>query len=72
MDRTKRQWIDLGVHTEACMTQPETCGSAGGAVSFWINIVNCTEFQYLGGLITTRNSGPGLSIFCTGSIGRLG
>ena len=72
MDRIKRQWIDLGIHTEACMTQPETCGSSGGAVSFWINVVNCTGFQAIRGLITTENGGPGLSIFCLTSIGKIG
>ena len=33
LDRTRRQWVDLGIHTEACMTDPRTCGAAGGAVS---------------------------------------
>ena len=72
VDRTSKQWIDVGIHTEACMTRPETCGSAGGAVSFWINVVNCTGFQYLGGLITTENAGPGLRIFCHAPSGLLG
>ena len=31
-------WIDLGIQAGACMTQPENCGSAGGAVSLWINV----------------------------------
>ena len=28
-DRLQNQWMDLGIHTEACMTRPETCGPAG-------------------------------------------
>ena len=72
MDRTSRQWIDVGIHTEACMTKPETCGSAGGAVSFWINVVNCTGVLYLGGLITTRTAGPGFHVFCHAPTGLLG
>ena len=35
LDHTQRQWVDLGIHTEACMTRPDTCGSAGGAISLW-------------------------------------
>ena len=41
VDRTKKQWIDLGIHTEACMTRPETCGEAGGAISLWVNLIDC-------------------------------
>ena len=41
LDHTKRQWVDLGVHTEACMTLPETCGAAGGAVSMWMKLMEC-------------------------------
>ena len=32
----RNQWVDLGIHTEACMTRPETCGAAGGAISMWV------------------------------------
>ena len=30
--------INLGVHTEACMTDPDSCGKTGGAVSFWLKL----------------------------------
>ena len=33
----QKQWVDLGFHTEACMTRPETC-TTGGAISLWVNI----------------------------------
>ena len=39
LDRTREQWVDLGIMEKACITRPETCGAAGGAVSFWIRIV---------------------------------
>ena len=41
LDHIRRQWIDLGLHSEACMTRPETCGEAGGAISAWVNLVEC-------------------------------
>ena len=36
----KNQWVNLGTHTEACITRPDTCGVAGGAISLWVNILN--------------------------------
>ena len=38
LDHTKSQWVDLGIQTEVCITHPETCGAAGGAISLWVNI----------------------------------
>ena len=38
LNHTRRKWIDLGIHTEVCITHPETCGAAGGAISLWVNI----------------------------------
>ena len=60
-DRTRRQWVDLGIHTEACMTRPETCG-AGGPISLWLRIVDCEN----GGILaTTQNSSStGLLMIC--------
>ena len=40
-NRTRHHWVDLGVHTEAYMTRPETCGAAGGAINLWVNIIDC-------------------------------
>ena len=60
-DRTESQWIDLGIHTEACMTRPETCGVAGGSLSFWMKLRNCPEEL---GVITTIHSGTGLMVLC--------
>ena len=37
----KRQWINLAIHTDACMTRPETCGAAGGAISMWVKVIEC-------------------------------
>ena len=61
LDRTKRQWIDLGTRTEACMTQPETCGATGGAISMWLKIVDCPEGC---GVISSHESGTGCIIYC--------
>ena len=53
LNRHKRQWIDLGVHTDACMTRPETCSSAGGAISVWIKFIDCPNH---GGIISSRGT----------------
>ena len=52
LDHTKKQWIDLGVHTESCITRPDTCGAAGGAISLWMNLLECPSLY--GGIITSR------------------
>ena len=60
---SKRQWVDLGIHTGVCMARPETCGAAGGAVSFWVKVIECSS---LGGVISTASHGTtGLQIYCT-------
>ena len=64
VDRTKNQWVDLGIHTEACMTRPETCGAAGGAISVWINLISCSH----GGIISSYSDGTGSVIYWTSSI----
>ena len=60
LDRTKSQWIDLGIHTEACMTRPETCGAAGGAISLWVNVTDCPD---LAGIVSSLGPGTGSVIF---------
>ena len=65
VDRTKRQWVDLGIDTEACMTLPETCGAAGGAISLWMNVIDC---QWFGGTVSSLKSGTtGSMIYCRSS-----
>ena len=45
------------------MTRPETCGIAGGTISFWVNVIDCTG---LTGIISSRSSGKtGVRIYCT-------
>ena len=71
-DRSRSQWIDLGVHTEACITRPETCGPAGGAVSFWVKLV-ATDCNDINSVISytfdqTRSTGFSMSCFL-GSVG---
>ena len=55
--------IDLGIHTEACMTRAETCGVAGGAISVWMNVIDCSA---TGGLLSSMGNGAsGTMILCT-------
>ena len=64
-DGSRNQRIDLGSHTEACMTRPETCGTAGGAVSFWLKDIDCGN-DYNNGIISTQQSGTfsGFNVQC--------
>ena len=48
LNGSKGQSIDLGVHFEACMVDPKTCGAAGGAISMWMRV-----FGPQGGILTT-------------------
>ena len=41
LDHTRSQWVDLKIHTEACMTRMD-CGAAGGAISVWVSVNECT------------------------------
>ena len=52
LDRSQQQWIDLGYHTEVCLSQPEFCGAAGGAVSMWLKII---DYYEIGGILETNN-----------------
>ena len=62
LDRKKRQWLDLGIHAEACMTNM-TCGAAGGAISLWVKITECPKNA---GIITTQAQGKtvGSAVVC--------
>ena len=45
------------------MTRPDTCGAAGGAISLWLNFLECTS-PY-GGIVSSRTpSTRGSIIFC--------
>ena len=64
-NRSRFQHIDLGIHTEACMTVPGTCGTSGGAISLWYRMTECSS---LGAIVKTfqgSHSG-GTSIHCEG------
>ena len=50
LNHTKNQWIDLGIHTEVCMTRPEICGAAGGAISLWLKLFDSPSS---GGIISS-------------------
>ena len=63
-NRSQRQWVDLGIYPEACMTLPETCGAAGGAVSMWLKIIDCEQD---GAMLSTRDAETriGFHAICT-------
>lgn len=42
-NHTNKQWVNLGNHPEACMTLLESCGPAGGAISFWFKRIHCAR-----------------------------
>ena len=63
IDRAKKQWIDLGIHTDACMTRPENCGAAGGAVSLWLSVPNNCHSGGIVSAVYSAHSG-GSSILC--------
>ena len=44
------KWIDLGIQTGTCMTQPDNCGAAGGAISLRIKV-------HLEGVVTSLTTG---------------
>ena len=64
LDHMKRQWVDLGIHTEACMTRPETCGEAGGAISLWINVIECEDAAFISTLAFTDRLSTASVIYC--------
>ena len=64
LDRTKRQWVHLGIHTEACMTRPETCGAAGGAISLWVRVTDCDDGIISSLTVTSGADGGGSAISC--------
>ena len=43
------------------MTRPESCGAAGGAISLWLNVIDCTS---VGGIISSFSFRTGLYILC--------
>ena len=54
-----RQWVDLGVNTEVCLRNPDSC-SQGAAVSFWFNL---NTSPYESGIVSAIvNGGRGFCI----------
>ena len=62
---SQRQRINLGIHTEACMTRPQTCGAAGGAISVWLKVNECPP--ELGSMLSSRQtqSASGFQAVCS-------
>ena len=56
-DRSQYQSVDLGnLSAHACLTIPESCGSAGYALSVWIKIEDCAGIR---GIISSHQDGRG-------------
>ena len=60
-DNAQKQWVSLGNLSVACLTIPETCGSAGGALSAWIKIGN-TDYPS-GGIISSSDYSEGFLVY---------
>ena len=62
LDQTRSQWVDLGDSGQkACMTRPETCGAAGGAISLWVNVIECPGN---GGIVSSYAGDTSSLVFC--------
>ena len=51
LDATRRQWLDLGIHLQACLTQPETC-YVGAAMGMWVRV----DSNSVNGIITSKRN----------------
>ena len=56
-DFSFHQWASLGgLSAHACLSIPQSCGAAGGAISFWFNILDCpNSFLKSCGLISSAD-----------------
>ena len=65
MVRDNEEWVDLGDLSVACITQPETCGPEGAAISVWLNLQDCPGNS---GIISSLRYGTsGFAVYCLGS-----
>ena len=55
LNHTRRQWVDLGILEDLCITRPETCGAIGAAVAFWMRITY-SDSTYRG-IMSSRGTG---------------
>ena len=63
-NRDELQWINLGIQMEVCMTHPESCGAAGGAIHLWFRVNKC---PLAGAIVTTvSNTSAGYHIYFIG------
>ena len=60
---TNQEWVTLGDLSDvASLTIPNSCGSAGAALSVWIRIPECPRYS---GIITTQDGArEGFCILC--------
>ena len=52
LDARRRQWLDLGIHTDVCLTEPDSCYS-GAAMAMWMRVESGD------GIITTKHNENG-------------
>ena len=48
LDARRRQWLDLGIHIDVCLTDPDSCYS-GAAMAMWMRVESGD------GIITTKH-----------------
>ena len=70
LDRAQSQWIDLGILSNACITDATHCGTAGGAVAFWMRSTESGLTCPVGSMFEDKVTGitTGLVIFISTKI----
>ena len=59
---SQKQWVNLGIMSEACITLPDTCGPEGAAVAVWVKIYKCANSN---GFLSSLKSGKtGFMFYC--------
>ena len=60
LDHTMKQYVDLGILTEPCITVPFKCGSHGAAISLWIKITSLKGHGILSSRLSNNSQGVAL------------
>ena len=65
LNRTLRQWVDLGdLSNYTCMVLPENCGPDGGTLSAWIKVIECPPGSGFLGSVTDTEA-TGIRAYCS-------
>ena len=62
LDAERSQWIDLGIHPDVCLAQPDRC-NLGGALSMWIK----TGPGSFTGIVSSKENSERMRGFTVGS-----